>query len=406
MISRTAEYHQELRVGSGVPVPESAFMSSLLNSCAGLCAAALLALPAAGAEPDFLTPVQLGASSADPGLQPAGSSSAVHLGSGGLNLVIQPRSGGSLAGNAPALAAFNRAAATWASYITDDITIVIDADVYSFGPGSSNIIGGTNPVYLQGGYLGVGGLLVDDAADEADDGIVSYLPDNLSMRSLTGIAFSGNVLLTKANAKALGLPASYLDSLVNTTIDARIDFNSDFAFSYDRSTAAPGTVDFESVALHEIGHALGFLSQTDTADGIPIGTNLSGATMSVTTLDLFRFATAGHPTDAVGFTNEIRELTPGVAAGIFDGTTFYDMSTGVSRGDGRQASHWKDGDLTGNQIGALDPTINFGQIFTPSAADLRALDLIGYDIAPVPEPVWSWVVLFMLAAAGHRRRLQ
>jgi len=355
-------------------------------------------------EPDLL--LSVGLTSADTsGLSGAGSGSPVYLGSGGLNLVIQPRSGGSLANNPAALAAFNRAAATWASHLSDNITVVIDAELSSFGPGSSSIIGGTSPVYLQGSYGYVGGLLVNDAADEADDGIVSALPDSLSIRSLTGIAFSGNVLLTKANAKALGLPASVLDSIVGTTVDAQIDFNSDFAFSYDRSSAAPGTVDFESVALHEIGHALGFLSQTDLADGVPLGANLTGSTMSVTTLDLFRFASTGRPTDELGFTNGVRELTPGTAAGLFDGENFYQMSTGLARGDGRQAAHWKDGDLTGAIIGTMDPTIAYGQIFTISGADLRAFDLIGYDLfSPVPETITAWGAVMMLFVLSRRRK--
>jgi hypothetical protein len=350
------------------------------------------------AEPDLLIPVDL-LSRGGSNLSAGASGSPIFLSSGGLNLVIQPRSGGTLANNAPALAAFSRAAATWSSYITDDITVLIDADLRSFGVGNEQVIGGTMPVYLQGSYADVAGLLVGDAADEADDGIVAALPDTLSIRTRTGIAFSGNVLLTKANAKALGLSASTLDATVNTAFDAHIDFNSDFAFSYDRATAAPGTIDFESVALHEIGHALGFLSQTDAADGA-----INGTTLSVTTLDLFRFATATKPTDEAGFTNGVRELTPGTAAGLSDVENFYSMSTGVVGGDGRQASHWKDGDLTGTLIGALDPTIDYGQIFTLSNADLRALDLIGYDIASVPEPTVAWGAVVIFFALSRRRK--
>lgn len=362
-----------------------------------LCSHGVLA-----SEADLFAPL---VSPQDAVLAPAGSTGSMRLGSGGLNLLIQPSLGSALASNAPAMAAFNRAAATWASYITDNITIVIDADLRSFGAGNENIIGGATPVYLQGSYSAVAGLMVGDAADEADDGIVSALPASLSIRSLAGIAFSGNVLLTKANAKALGLPASYVDGLVNSTIDARIEFNSDFAFSYDRGSAAPGTIDFESVALHEIGHALGFVSQTDTVDGIPTGTNLTGATLSVTTLDLFRFAAEGRPVDALGFTNGVRELTPGVESGIFDGVDYHAMSTGVARGDGRQASHWKDGSLPGRvMIGAMDPTIDFGQVFTLSGADLRALDLIGYDITPVPEPSFAFGVIGLLVLVSRRRR--
>jgi len=54
----------------------------------------------------------------------------------------------------------------------------------------------------------------------------------------------------------------------------------------------------------------------------------------------------------------------------------------VTQGDGRQASHWKDTD----SIGILDPTLAFGQIFEVNSADLRALDVIGYDISAIPLP--------------------
>lgn len=374
-------------------------MRVLLPCLFGICLASTWT---EASEPDLFIPV-MPSSMAD--LSSVGTSEPLRLGSGGLNLVIQPGAGSALASNGPALAAFNRAAATWASYLQDDITIVIEANLVSFGTGHENVIGGATPIYLQGSYATVAGLLAGDAADESDDGIVSTLPSSLSIHSLTGVAFSGNVLLTKANAKALGLPASYLDSLVNTSIDARIEFNSDFAFSYDRGTAAPGTIDFESVALHEIGHALGFLSQTDVVDGFPIGSNLTGTTISVTTMDLFRFAATNKPVDGVGFTNGVRELAPGVAAGFSDGVDYYAMSTGAVRGDGRQASHWKDGSLPGNSlIGAMDPTLDYGQIFIPSLADLRVFDLIGYDIVTVPVPAAAFGLIGVLVFVSRRRR--
>ena len=55
-------------------------------------------------------------------------------------------------------------------------------------------------------------------------------------------------------------------------------------------------------------------------------------------------------------------------------------------------------------MGAMDPTIGYGQIFTLSGADLRALDLIGYDISPVPEPVGAFTAVWIVFAMMRRRK--
>ena len=52
------------------------------------------------------------------------------------------------------------------------------------------------------------------------------------------------------------------------------------------------------------------------------------------------------------------------------------FANGVNFGDGRQASHWEDG------IGAgiMDPTAGFGELLSITSNDIRALDVIGYDL--------------------------
>ena len=62
------------------------------------------------------------------------------------------------------------------------------------------------------------------------------------------------------------------------------------------------------------------------------------------------------------------------------------MSTGYYTGDRRQASHWKDDQLTGTILGSLDPTLGYGEVRVISDYDWRALDLIGWDIAPATPP--------------------
>jgi hypothetical protein len=115
-------------------------------------------------------------------------------------------------------------------------------------------------------------------------------------------------------------------------------------------------------------------------------------------LDLFRF---GSPATASEIQNGTRELTPGQIAYFSDGSQSYLMSTGRLHGDGRQASHWKDGSLTGIMV----PALGAGQVLGISGADLRALDVIGWEINSVPEPsTWAISATGLLALAWLRRR--
>jgi hypothetical protein len=91
--------------------------------------------------------------------------------------------------------------------------------------------------------------------------------------------------------------------------------------------------------------------------------------------------------------------------GVLTDTEFR-MSTGSFTGDGRQASHWKDNGITGELIGIMDPTLAYGSVVPISEADLRAFDLIGWEIAPIPEPSSGLLVLvgLMLGLLPRRRK--
>lgn len=335
------------------------------------------------------------------GLSYAGPVAPSNLGSFGITIV--PGSG--LSGNAPALAAFQRAANQWAAFIADPITVTIDADLANLG--NPSIIGSTSAVFLQASYNTIRNQMVADAADEASNGVVAALPTaaQFSAFAPNGVSLANAIVATKANLKAMGFAG--LDGSFGAS-DGAITFNSTFTFDYDNSDGVTaGTMDFETVAAHEIGHALGFVSTVDSIDG-------GATTVGLMPWDLFRFDTANNPSTLADITTFPRNLVPGSTA-LFDELSMEALvSTGVASGDGRQASHWKDDSLTGNYLGIMDPTLAFGVTEAITPLDLRLLDVIGYEIpaqvqTEVPEASTNAALLGAALLTGtwlSRRRAQ
>lgn len=240
--------------------------------------------------------------------------------------------------------------------------------------------------------------------------------------------------VTEANLKALGYTG------FDATNDADITFSSAFSFDFDPTDGiAAGKMDFIGVAIHEIGHALGFTSGVDTYDvysGSGPGATLGAAynwnnRTAGSVLDLFRYST--DPRNVVPGTDPVLDWSVGVAAyfSLDGGKTQFNgrsaMSTGAYNGDGNQASHFQDtgkaaGGCNGyNQIGVMDPTFCYGEMGVITATDLAAFDAIGWDLnldvmknlgyakntqeiyatlTAVPEPM-SWAtLLFGFGVAG------
>lgn len=211
------------------------------------------------------------------------------------------------------------------------------------------------------------------------------------------VEFNGNPTtvttaeISAPNARALGIVADISDpNLVPLGQgDAGIGFNSAFQFDFNPDDGISSSLtDFDSVASHEIGHALGFIS--DSGD----------AASPITVWDLFRFRPAAA--SLATFATALRVMSLGGSQVFFSNQTStfatleLSLSTGgpdpgPSDGDGRQSSHWKDDALfsTRPYIGVMDPTLGRGIRRTISENDVMAIDLFGYSIggpAPVRPP--------------------
>ncbi len=304
------------------------------------------------------------------------------------NLTIILRATPQLQQNQAAVNAFVQAAKNWEDIIKSPVTVYIDVDFGStiFGqPFPSGVLGATSAPATSYPYPNVRANLIAEADGEGNatkQGIFAALPANTVP---TDLGEAGSTGVSDANARAIGLLPATAQSTDNA---ARIGFNSSFAFDFnptDGITAAER--DFDAVATHEIGHALGFSS--DAGLGIP----------KTSIWDLYRFRTG---VTSGTFTAAPRILTIG---GSPDPLQFFfvpgNVEVGLSNGgpagstvngaDGRQSSHWKQaGSCSPSYLGIMDPSLPAGCRRTITLNDQLALAVFGYNLtnnnAPPPPP--------------------
>ena len=291
-----------------------------------------------------------------------------------------------------AKAAFLRAADTWEDKIQSPITVVIDVD---FGPtlfGAPFVRGsiGASGAQLLGSsgiYEQVRARLIENASSEQELAVFNSLPTG---SLATDIGTTANLRGTSANARALGLLNAVADpdgTEKSLGPPPSIGFNSSFNFDYDPTDGIDrDKIDFDAVAMHEIGHVLGFISQVGSRE---LDSKLP---VAPAVWDIFRLRPGSDIDD---FSTAQRILSSGGeqvfnAAGIE-----LPLSTGrpnATGGDGFQASHWKNDSLIGDwYIGVMEVGIPSGKRQVMTSNDLFALQLMGYrlrsGIDMVPEPV-------------------
>ena len=282
--------------------------------------------------------------------------------------------------------AFLNAAARWQALISTPITVVIDVD---FGPTwfgeryDENVLGQTDSQTLGDSsiYAEVRNSLVGLGASDDRSGIYSQLPESTVP---TDVGSTSYVLAPSAVWRALGF--------LNPTADPSteegdlgdppaVGFNSDFNYDFEPANGInANSIDFDAVAVHEIGHVLGFSSNTGHRE---LSRN---SPVAVSIWDLFRFR-PGATLDT--FATAQRILSSGGSQNFFDGTRNIALSTGRpdgTGGDSEQSSHWKDDRLTGQHVGIMDPTLADGQRLVITDNDIAAMRSFGFSVgAATPD---------------------
>lgn len=317
-----------------------------------------------------------------------------------------------------ALLAFRRAAASWEQIIRTPATAVMDLDYgpTRFGtPYQPNILGSTNSAnQFASGTAGPGEIRAAIRARTTDPQTIALVdaipvPTPSTASGESGATPLGRALGALINLQALGFRPADIDP--NPAVNpfgtvANIGFNSAFSYDFNPNDGiTPSLTDFEAVVIHEIGHALGFISAIGPTSPTTTPQNFQP-------WDLYRVrpdaVTPGEPlNDGQGWEVAPRVITPGPANTVpispgspfflpvqvmFDGLAEYETSTATGNrvgGDGQQASHWRDDALRppgpGRKIGIMDPTIGNGEQIDIMPADVRALQLFGYTVDTTPS---------------------
>jgi hypothetical protein len=314
---------------------------------------------------------------------------------------------GGVGAGSQALAGFAKAASFWSQVLTNNVTVNLDVKFSTLGP---NILGSTgsttNGVFLQpfvqqlqatgnsaldaaatanaqsfkpsadgpglGAYSAlISGPKADGSGVLTAGGLVTVL-DNDGSRNNDSLSVNTSVL------KAIGVTPTYAANNP-TGRDGSVSFSDAFLFDFDPTDGIDaGAFDFVGIAIHEIGHALGFRSGVDTYDvNTGFTGNLNNFTF-MTQLDLFRFSAASA---ALGVNDWQIGGTPYFS--IDGGATAFqagNFATGTNFGDGRQASHWKDSAAGVPQLGIMDPTFGRNQQGIITTLDLAAFDAMGWNI--------------------------
>jgi len=304
-------------------------------------------------------------------------------GSPGFTIVL--RGTAQLDGFPLAKSAMIRAAETWMALIRTPATVYIDVDFgpTRFGdPYPSGVLGSTDSNFpdTASTWSAIRARLLTKSNSQAETDLLNLMPAAAGIPTTEGTATL--VYISEIPRRALEIigstaPAPACDEGEGCV--SSVGFNSAFPYDFDPLNGVDSNKqDFNATALHEFGHALGFVSHAGFKELVPSNP------VVLTTWDLFRFRT-GIGTGT--FATAQRVTSSGGEQVQFTGGSTTRLSTGRpdgSGGDNNQASHWKDNVLNGGgYIGIMDPTGADGDRDELRQVDLDTLDFIGYDVKDI-----------------------
>ncbi len=271
-----------------------------------------------------------------------------------------------LAASVPAAAvpAFAQVEQYLEAQFTDSVTVTINVSFAALGTG---ILGATTPTYTTATFKNSRTGLYNNR--DSSDTVQAYLPTTTTI----GVRYAGSTATVTQEDKVYWTRANYKSTIgTSAGTDASMQFSTAYSWDYDPTngvlTAATSFVD---VAIHEVGHALGFIC----------GSDLWMKDMS--SLDLYRFqytdGTADYnPDTSAEFTARPRLVStnsPNDAQHL----DFVTLECRMSDGSPYQASHLREENPT---LGLMDPALGPGVTLYPnyySTNDLTCFDAIGWD---------------------------
>lgn len=267
---------------------------------------------------------------------------------------------------AAAQAAWISAANVFTANFTDNIHVNITVDAVT----GTSVFGQSSTFLYSVPYSSLITLMNNDKTTANDNTAVL---GSLSVPDPTSGA--GTWWISTAQAKAIGYVAD------NLSADGTTKFGTGNPFTF-AGPIAPGTFDFQGVAAHEISEVLGRL-------GISGGT-IGATANSYSLIDLFSYK------------------GPGVAGIGKDGGNFFSIDAGTTliKGYNNGLANGLDSrDWVPGSNDSFNQFSNSGVVNPVSGIDLQVMDVLGYDLAPVPEPAVGSIALAGAAAFLARKRL-